>query len=311
MKPSLNNYSINRSRYLIVGSSNATRGSDFNDVSREQQMERRIAVLENLKKKSLYEKIWYTLFILAELLCLILIRPFTYSLAFGALSGLLYLFSENLQANGKRVGFIIALTSATLYVVDCIVFKIYGEVAMNLLVYMPIYAYSFFSYKRAEKKDGNKKFLSVRKLGVWGHILVISLIVALGVGVGYILKLVGSIYPFINAFSLTCFIAAMMLNAFRYVQTWYFDMLGNLFTLLLWIFVSSGELSSLPFVISTFAAFTNDIYGMFSWGRLLRKSKPSGGKILNMRPLKINKVIKIRRQYKELVWNKDIDSKSK
>jgi len=32
---------------------------------------------------------------------------------------------------------------------------------------------------------------------------------------------------------------------------------------------------------------------------------------LNMRPLKINKVIKIRRQYKELVWNKDIDSKSK
>ena len=270
-------------------------------------MGRRKAIIDAISSKSLFEKIWYVVFVLAGIACLIFVKPFTFELAFAVSSMFLFMVSENLIANGSRWGFVVSLGSSALYVADCIVFGVYGEVAINLLLYMPLAAYSFFSYKRAELEDGSKKFLKVRKLKWFQLIILLFLVVAGGFLVSLILNLFAAKQSLLNSLSVVAFIVGMVIGALRFIDSWYFDILGNVFTILMWVFVSASNISSLPFVISSLSSLVNDFYGIYYWYKLHKKSLASNGVILNKRPLKISKIITIRRRYKNFVWNKNVD----
>ena len=58
---------------------------------------------------------------------------------------------------------------------------------------------------------------------------------------------------------------------------------------------------------SGFASVANDIYALSLWNGLYRKARLNGGKILNIRPLKINKIIKLRRRYKHMIWSEKVE----
>ena len=291
-----------------MGTSTATKGARFDDVAESHTLERRKAILDKLAKKSLFEKIWYIVFILAGLMCLVFVRPFTYELVFAVSSMFIFMVSENLIANGNRFGFIVSLCSSTLYVIDCIIFKVYGEVAINLLLYMPIAAYSFFSYKRAEKKEGSSTFLEVRRLKFYQLLLLLVGVAVGGVLVSLILNLLSAEQSLLNSLSVVSFVIGMIVNAFRFMDTWYFDILGNTFNILMWVFVSTINLSSLPFVISSLSALIMDFYGIYYWRKLHKKSTVNGGIILAKRKINISKVIKLKRQFRNLKWNRNIDN---
>ena len=305
----IGSFSRGKSRHLIGGKSTATRGTNYDDIQSQKQIKRRLMMAELLSGKNLYEKIWYTFFIVVSLLCLILIRPITYPLVFAFVSFWIYMVAENLQAKGKSIGFLFSIISVVLYVVDCIIFQVYGEVVINLLVYTPIYIYSYIQYRRCQIEEGAVKFLGVRKLKLIYFVLLLLLLGVVGFGFGYVLNLFGSAYAYVNAYALGAFLIGMILNSQRCIETWVFDFIGNAFTLTLWICVSSGTFDSIPFVLSTVAAICNNVYAVIIWSKLYKKSAPTRGVILNKRPINIVKVIKLKRRLKGLKWNREVDER--
>lgn len=308
MNPNFNHSSMLRSKHLIMGKSNATRGVNFDDVKLDMRTQHKIEVMNKLAKVSLFEKLWFSFFILAGILCLIFIRPFDLPLVFGVTSLFLYLFSSNLTANGNKFGMIISMISSVLYCINCFIFKVYGEVLINLFVYWPIYVFSFISFKKNTNSENKKdEFLEVKKLNILELVLCFVALFAGSIALYYFFIYIGSAFALINAVSILAFIIGMIIRMLRYIEFWFFDFLGNIFNVVLWVLASTSDLSSIPFVLSTISCILNGIYGYIIWKKLYHKSQVSKGVLLVKRKLNIKRIIKLRRQYQNFVFNEEIN----
>ena len=86
--------------------------------------------------------------------------------------------------------------------------------------------------------------------------------------------------------------------------------LGELLGLLIWVqtmIETTITMESITMVVYYFATISNNLYGHFLWKDVYRKVALKHGVLLNKRKVNIKKIIKLRRQYKDLHWNKKID----
>ena len=67
------------------------------------------------------------------------------------------------------------------------------------------------------------------------------------------------------------------------------------------------SISELSMIIYTLACFTNDIYAYGLWKGMYRKVAINGGVILAMRKVNIKKIAKLRRRFRSLKWDKEVD----
>ena len=118
----------------------------------------------------------------------------------------------------------------------------------------------------------------------------------------------------ISSASLAIGILSKVLNGQRYMEAYIISVVGNIIGLVLWIntiilSVEAGALNAnaVAQIIIYLASLTNNLYGFFLWKSIYRKATVNGGKILVKRRVKINRVIKLRRMYKNLHWNKKFD----
>lgn len=297
-------------RHLIIGSSSATRGAFYNDSHLQLRANdlpsfRKARMLLTLKKTSMFEWIWYPVFFLAGLLCLIFIRPLNFELCFSVLSFFLYMIANNLVARGSRWGIVISVIASILYTIVSFFAKVYGEVITNVLLYIPLDVIALFSFKKVTNEKTND--LDVKSLSTKAWLITIALTIVSSGVVFVILKLIpGQIYPLLNAISIVMFLVAMFTRNLRYKEFWWFNLLGNLVSIILWVFVSmmsSDMLYSLPFAISSLASLLNNIYGIIVWQRIYRVATTNGGIYVKAHKVKIKKVIKLRRQFQgTLKW---------
>ena len=79
----------------------------------------------------------------------------------------------------------------------------------------------------------------------------------------------------------------------------------------MWIetMITTGfSVATLSMIIYYLALFFNDIYGYSLWKAMYRKVAINHkGFLFARRKLKIKKIIKLRRQYKNLKWNREVD----
>ena len=72
--------------------------------------------------------------------------------------------------------------------------------------------------------------------------------------------------------------------------------------------IESGvNLSDLSMTVYYLACFSFDVYAYELWKSMYRRVAINGGVILAKRKVKISRIIKLRRRYKNLHWNKEID----
>ena len=307
MNPNANQNARYRCKHLINGKCDATRGRNYNDVKVDTQMQRKLAIIDKLSHMSIFEKIWFSLFSLGGILCLIFIRPFDIQLIFAVVSLYLYLISDNLTANGNKFGMIVIITSSVLYCINCFFYKIYGEIIVNVLLYIPIYVVSFINFCRnTNTENKNDEFLQVKKLGIRNLILAVTALVVGVIAVYFLLEVINSSFAFVNALTIVTFIIAMLLRLFRCIEFWWFETLGNVFNIVLWVLASLSDLSSVPFVLTTISSMFNSVYGYIVWRKLYRKSQVSKGLLLVKREIKIDRIIKVRRQYRNLVFSDQV-----
>ena len=297
------------SKNLIFGTSASTKGAFYHNMKLQKSSDpdaTKAQIIIALQRSSWFERLWYPAFFIAGILCLIFIKPFNFELCFAVLSLWLYMFANNLLARGKFVGIILSIVSATLYTIVSFFAKVYGEVIINALLYIPLDIIAVITFKRNTNKNTDE--LSVKKLSLKGWFLTSLLLVFATAGIWALLYILpGQVFPLLNAVSMCTFLCALILRNLRYKEFWWFNLIGNAVTIAMWAFVSTSStdmLFSLPFTLSSFAALLNNIYGIIMWQNLYRTMNTNGG-VYVKRKVKINQVIKLRRRYiNAMKWDK-------
>ena len=317
------NISQNYSKKLISGKVTSTAG-----VRNPQTLKmtygigaNRIEVLRALEKQNKYRLVWYLTFLILGIVCLIL-EPKSW---FYVIDLYILLFNIDLVSEGKPVGVYIGIAECFLYSYICYKSALYGEVIKMLAISVPLNIFTIISwtknlkeqkkisYNKTSETEKKEESVIIRKLDKknfwWLGLVFIAIYIACYFG----LDLLNTNALIFSAGALACTLFQKVLNALRYKESWWFSIFSQLIGTGMWIQViiqssATGlNLMELPPLLSTLACLSNAFYGYAIWKSMYRKVAVNGGEVLAIRKVNIKKIIKLRRQYQKLVWDKKVD----
>lgn len=301
-------------QYNNSGDIGAIKSSGANgrmNLSRAAERKIQSESLEYLMRKTgKFEFFWYPTFIILGLLCLVLVPIFT-EMTLGAIILLvvcvvnlwLCMTANNLVARGARIGLLLSSINMLLYVGISVYQKVWGEVIINALLYIPLEIIGFFNWgKEAEagKVDVVNKMNGVTLLK---HILML---LGITIGVWALLHFIlHQSFAIFNAIGIAGCVVGDLARNKRYFETWYFFMLCNIAGIVLWALqiFSSGDgisLAILPTMISFMATLSNNFNGIYIWNVLYKNKHKNGGVYLAKRKVDIKRIVRLKRTYKKM-----------
>lgn len=265
----------------------------------KERMIRRNQMIFAARKIGWFELFWYPTFIIGGLLCLLLIRPITFDLVFAVINLFAFMTANNLVAKGKRAGLLISTVSMMVYCVICYINEVWGELIINICMYIPLEIMGFIKWKNEEKQE---EVIDVKKMGVKGYIYMVLVIGALTAAIWAVLDLgLKQRFAIFNALSISACLVGGYARNHQYIETWLLYIFANLAAITLWgcqAFIGDGSgvltLSVLPIILSYSSTLTNDFNGWIIWEILYRKNNKKEGIYLAKRKVNINKLAKIK-----------------
>ncbi|MBR3885238.1 MAG: nicotinamide mononucleotide transporter [Clostridia bacterium] len=280
----------------------------------------RVELLRRLRKYSKFTIVWYITFFLLGLVCFAL-SPSSW---FYVIDLYVVMINIDLVARGKLVGMYIGIFECFLYSFNAMQSGLWGEIIKNLLICVPLNIVSIVNWTKSLRKQKYERYSSkteedivVRKLSKL-DIFKFSLIGVVVFGgcyvlLRYILPLIGIVQDtalVLGALSLTITIISKILTSKKFMETWILGISGSIICLLMWgesIITGGFNLAQVSMIVYYLACFTNDVYAYSLWKSMYRKIAVNGGKILAMRKVNIRRIIKLKRQFRSLHWDKKID----
>ena len=274
----------------------------------------KIEILNRLKKQSKFTICWYITFILLGIICIII----DYKSWIYVLDLYVVMINIDLIARGKIIGIYVGIAECILYSYIAFTCALYSEVFKNLLICVPLNIISIVNWTRSKRKNQKDKYqdndhdVVVKRLTKKQILLYLFAAVIV---FGFVLLLVKFVLRqqtavIIGAIALTNTIMTKILNARGYMQSWILSILGDIIGMALWgqtLIVNGLDPSQISMIVLYLSCFTNDIVAYKLWKDMYRKTTVNGGVLLAMRKVKINKIARLKRQYKDLKWNKEID----
>ena len=271
------------------------------------------AMARAIDRAGKFEVVWYPVFLIAGLLCLILIPLLTEMvladillLCFSVLSLWLSMAANNLVAKGFRIGLLLSVIGMALYVVVCLFQKVWGEILINVLMYIPLEIVGYINWAKSSSDGG--KLDEIKVMSAKTRILYILLLLGITFGGFAVLKLpfINQQFAIFNALSIAGCVVGDLARNKRYLEVWPFFMVCNIGGIILWlcqIFAggSGVTLAILPTALSFCATLSNNFNGLNIWYTLYKNANKNGGVILAKRQVDIKKIIKLKRVYKNMV----------
>ena len=165
-----------------------------------------------------------------------------------------------LCAKGKRSGFLFGLVNVVGYAFISYHNQYYGEVMLNVLFYIPsnIVAYALWTKHKDEDRGGKEvrgRVLSIPQLA--GACVIVAVAT---VGYHFVLESMGGAMTMLDGASTVLSVFATILMALRYSEQWFFWIIVDVITVVLWCF--AGD----PVMIAMWAAYlVNAVYGYLMW----------------------------------------------
>lgn len=275
----------------------------------------RIDVLIRLKKYSKFSLIWFITFFLLGLVCLYL-DPSGW---FNILDLYIVMVNIYLVANGRLSGIYLGTIECILYAMVCYKSQLFGEIIKVMCISVPLNIVSIVSWtinlKRQNKEKYTKKKdddIAIKKLTKKQlSIYAIIFIVVSGLCFLLLKYIIGQTNAlFFGSIAIATTIVGKILTAQKYLETYPVFIAGTIIGLFMWgqtILQTGFSVAEFTMIIYNIACLTNDIYAYRLWKSMYRRVAVNGGVILAMRQVNIKKIIKLRRRYKNLRWNKKID----
>lgn len=278
----------------------------------------RIEILNKLRKQSKFTIIWFSIFIVLGFVCLF-IDPVGW---FNVVDLFILMINIYLVSRGKLIGIYIGILECFFYAFICFKSQLFGEVIKSLCISVPLNTFSIISWTTSARKQKKEKFkhckkdddeIIIKKMNK-KDLLAYSGLFMLCTGLAYLLLrfLIKQENALIlSSIALAISITGKVLTAKRYMESYRLFTLGNLICLFMWAqtMIQTGFVwADLTMIVYYLCCFTYDIYAFELWKGMYRKVAINGGFLFAKRKVNIKKIIKLRRQYKNLRWDKEIDT---
>ena len=280
----------------------------------------RVELLTRLRKYSRFTISWYITFFVLGLVCLA-ISPSSW---FYVIDLYVVMLNIDLIARGKLAGMYIGVFECFLYSFNAINSGLWGEVIKMLCICVPLNILSIINWTKALRKQKYEKFSSkedddivvnrLSKLEIVKFSLI-GLLVAVGcyILLRYLLPLIGITQNTaleLGAISLALSIISKIFTARKNMESWMLCIVNDLICLFMWaqsIIVAGFDISQISMIVYYMACFTNDLYAFSLWKSMYRKIAINGGTLLAIRKVNIRRIVKLKRQFRSLRWNKKVD----
>ena len=275
----------------------------------------RIEILNKLRKQSKFTLYWFATFITLGIVCLFL-DPAGW---FNVLDLYILMINIHLVAKGRLLGIYVGILECVFYAFICFNSALYGEVFKVFAITIPLNIFSIISWIRSARKQKQEKYVEtkqedivIKKLSKKSRPIYLLAIV-LCTGVAYVLLrfVIGQTNALLlSSIALAISIVGKVMTAKRYMESYVLFLFGNIICLFMWgqTMIQTGfVLADITMIVYYLACFTMDIYAYDLWKAMYRKVAVNGGVILAMRKVNIKKIIKLRRQFRNLHWDKKID----
>lgn len=285
----------------------------------------RVELLTRLRKYSKFTIVWYITFFLLGLVCLA-ISPSSW---FFVIDLYVVMINIDLVARGKLIGMYIGVFECALYSINAISTGLWGEVIKSLCICVPLNIVSIVNWTKSIKKQKLEKFSSkedediiVNKLSVKEIFMFSGIGIAVACACYCLLKFILPLIVIngkpieqstaleLGTISLAISIIGKIFTARKNMESWVLCITNDIICLLMWgqsIIVGGFDVSQISMIVYYLACFTNDVYAYSLWKSMYRKIAVNGGKLLAMRKVNIRRIIKLKRQFRNLHWDKKVD----
>ena len=277
----------------------------------------RIELLNKLRKQSKFTLYWFTIFIVLGAVCLALDFKDSWFNIFD-----LYILMVNiyLVAKGKLIGMYIGVLECLFYAFICYQSELFGEIIKVMCISVPLNIYTIVSWTISMKKQKNDKYkdsndeedIVIKKFNKKQLALYIFMAVVC-ITLSYILLKFGLKQKnalFLSSVALMITIMGKILTAQRYMESYAVFVAGDVICMLMWgqtLLQTGFTIAQFSMIIYYLACLSNDINAYGMWKSMYRKVAVNGGIILAQRKVNIKRIARLRRQFRNLHWDKQID----
>ncbi len=232
-----------------------------------------------LKIFNLYELIFITisLLLLIGLGIYNLIFNFSVLNIFELISVILGLLAATLNGKRKKYAFFFYSVYVTIYGIISFISKQYGEGVLNIAINLPMYLYTIYNYyikdkrsdKNIESSQNDFKINKINKYMIIGIILFIPIITGL---YGFILSLLKSNHPYLNALATSLALASVFLATKGILEQWYFWIFYSIILIVIWVlnYINSGSSGLLYIALNIIYVIVNT-YFLIKWCIIYKK----------------------------------------
>ena len=197
--------------------------------------------------------------------------------AFGSLMGVL---CTVLAANGRILTFLFGILDVSIYGAMCLIGTKYGNAALHLLYFLPMQFVGYSQWKNRgahEEKKVQARRLTGRQWLLYGAIFLVGLVAAYFILAALDKKEAAGVIKWVamaDAFSMMCNILGQYLLSTAYMEQWYFWILVNISTIIMWVLTIRQEPDSAfahIYIVKYSFYLLNSLNGLRIWYNLSRR----------------------------------------
>ena len=189
----------------------------------------------------------------------------------GIIAALTATFYTIFAGKGKISCYLFGIINTILYGYISYETKLYGEVMLNWLWYLPMMFTGMFFWKRNMNKSTEtvyKSFLSIKERAIT------ALLTLAGIAVyAFILHKMGDRSPVLDSTTTILSVTAMILTVKRCIEQWFIWTVVNVISIWMWLLVYLNEGSSVAILLMWVMALANGIIFFIQWKKDLARQE--------------------------------------
>lgn len=184
-----------------------------------------------------------------------------------AVAGIAYVVFSGL---GKLSAYAFGLVNVLAYSRMALQASYYGEVALNLLCYLPLLAVGFATWSRNMNEQTGE--VEKRSLGPKRTAALLAVSLAGTAALGWVLQLLDGALPFADALTTALSVLAMALSVGRYLEQWALWIAVDAVTVGMWAAAFAAGTESLAMLLMWSVYLANGVVMLARWTREVRTS---------------------------------------
>lgn len=147
-----------------------------------------------------------------------------------------------------------------------------GEAVLNAFYLLPLYVYSAFKWLKKNDMPAEFQIFKITK-----KLLIILALagIVITTGYGYVLNLLNSNLPYVNALATFISIAAGYLSSRRIKEQWYFWVAASIIFSVIWISTLGKDTSQITLIFQNIPYVILNVMGLIKWNKLYNQHHES------------------------------------